>query len=334
MAQANSMQYRKILIPVVLVIAAAVALVFWLRKSPPLPARMLPEADGYVYVDLRPMRAAGLFKRLPEIQLDPEYQDFVKQTGIQLERDLDQAAFAVHLPHGPGESENRSSEVFVGRFHAEKLRSFLKGIAASTQEYRNHTVFDIPLPGRTVRTALLGSSGAPWGLGASNTGTPEAIHHMLDSQATWFRGAPALLRSYYPQVPLGSPVWAILRATSENGNPTLTLPGGFRLGVPEGTVVVASLRYTGDVEFRAEAFTSDATAAERLASHLGAYLTVVRAIRSRAKTEGAGDEFQKLLDSIRLEKHENGVVLTASVSPKLLEKIVAPQQHAAPKTRP
>jgi hypothetical protein len=332
------MRYRKVLVLVALVVAAAAALVFWLRKAPPQAARMLPEADGYVYLDFRPMRAAGLFDRLPDIQLDPEYQDFVEKTGIQLERDLDQAAFAVHLAQGPEESPTRSSEIFVGRFDGERLRAFLKGIAASTQEYRSQTIFEVPLPGRTVRAAVLESSGAAWGMGASNAASPDAIHHIMDSRASWFQRAPALLRSYYPQVPIGSPVWAILRASSENGNPTLALPGGFRVGVPEGTVLVASLRYTGNVQFRAEAFATDAVAAERLASHLESYLTLVRAIRSGAKTEGTGEEFQKLMDSIRLEKRENGVVLSASISPKLLEQIVAPtrpqEAPAAPKAKP
>ncbi len=326
------MRYRKALILIAVVAAIGVALALWLRKAPPRPARMLPAADGYVYLDFRPMRAAGLFRRLPPIAMDPEYQDFVNKTGIHLERDLDQAAFAFHL--GQGAAPTRTSEVFVGHFDAEKLRTFLKGIAARTQDYAGKTIYEVPLPGRTVRTAVLDS----WGLGASNTDTPEAIHHILESHSVWFHDIPPLLRSYYPQVPVGSPVWVVVRATSVNGSPSLTLPGGFQIGVPQGTVVVASLRYTGEIEFRAEAFTSDAAAAEQLASHLGAYLTVLRVIRSRMQTEGAGPEFQKFMESIRVEKHENGVVLTASASPKLLEQIIAPMEQketpGTPKSKP
>jgi hypothetical protein len=311
------MRFRKILIPIALAVVAGVALALWVRNAPPRPARMLPDADAYVYFDFRPMRAAGLFDRLPNVQLDPEYQDFVNKTGIHLEHDLDQAAFAVHLAQAG--QETRSSEVFVGSFDPEKLRSFLQGIAASSQQYSGKQVFEVPLPGRTVRAAILDS----WGLGASNTAAPDAIHHILDSQSAWFHSTPPLLRSYYPQVPVGSPVWAVVRETSQNGKPTLTLPGGFQIAVPKGTVLVASLRYTGTVDFRAEAFTSDAASAEQLASHLGTYLTVLRAVRSRVQVEGAGAEFQKFLESIQLEKHENGVLLTASASPKLLQEIFA-----------
>ena len=34
--------------------AAALAIFFWVRKTPPQPAQLLPEADGYLYLDLRP----------------------------------------------------------------------------------------------------------------------------------------------------------------------------------------------------------------------------------------------------------------------------------------
>jgi hypothetical protein len=310
--------------------AAVLALLLWLRKAPPRPARILPEADGYFYLDLRPMRAAGLFDHLPEIQLDPEYQQFVQQTGIQIERDLDQAAFAVHLPRETKNAETRFSEVFVGRFDLERLRAFLKNTAAHTQQYRDQTVFEVPLPGRTVRAAMLDSRG----VAVSNASDPEAIQHILNSQAAWFGRGPSLLRTYYPEVPFASPLWAVLRATSVNDNPTLTLPGGLRIAVPEGTVLVASLRYTGEVQFRAEAFAPTPEAAERLASRLGAYLTVLRTIRSRVEVAGLGPEFQKFLDSIQVEKQNNRVVLTASASPKLLQEVLAPTEQKGPTTKP
>src|SRR5262245_65413125 len=95
------MRRRRLLIAiaVVLVLAAGIGLLVWLRsRSAPEAVRLLPEGDAVIYVNLRPLRTATSLSSLPEAQRAPEYEEFVRGTGFQFERDLDQAAFAVHLP--------------------------------------------------------------------------------------------------------------------------------------------------------------------------------------------------------------------------------------------
>src|SRR5271155_6110369 len=96
---------RRLLISlVVLLIAAAVALIITLRKhAPPEPARLLPGADGFFYINLKWIRTFNATSQLPPVSRDPEYQKFVDETGFQFERDLDQAAFAVHYPRSWGD---------------------------------------------------------------------------------------------------------------------------------------------------------------------------------------------------------------------------------------
>src|SRR4249919_2240718 len=108
-----------ILFGVVLVIAA-IALAVVLRKhAPPEPARLLPGADGYFYVNLKWIRRANVAGQMPDVPHEPEYEQFIQATGFQFERDLDQAAFAIHYPAinpgaGPATPEPaRFSEVFV-----------------------------------------------------------------------------------------------------------------------------------------------------------------------------------------------------------------------------
>src|SRR4029077_4897871 len=116
-----------ILFGVVLVIVA-IALAVVLRKhAPPEPARLLPGADGYFYVNLKWIRRANIAGQLPDVPHEPEYEQFIQATGFQFERDLEQAAFAIHysVPK-PGAKEAvaeppRFSEVFVGRIHGEQL---------------------------------------------------------------------------------------------------------------------------------------------------------------------------------------------------------------------
>src|SRR5271156_4957944 len=92
--------------------------VFYLRKNaPPEAARLLPESDGIVYMDVAPLRAATRFDAHP-VKHDPEYQHFVDATGIEFERDLSEAAFALHSmsnPLGPNGPVAYSS-IFVGKF--------------------------------------------------------------------------------------------------------------------------------------------------------------------------------------------------------------------------
>ncbi len=74
----------------VVVIAAAVTLAVQLRKhAPPEPARLLPGADAFFYLDLSWARKVNSGKHLPAVSHDPEYERFIQETGFQFERDLE-----------------------------------------------------------------------------------------------------------------------------------------------------------------------------------------------------------------------------------------------------
>ncbi len=324
-------------------LAAAVAVAFWLeRRGPPEPARLLPPAEAYFYVNVRPLRAASVFRKLPEVKLDPEYQEFVRQTGIQPGRDLDQAAFAIHTARASA-AETRYSEVFVGRYDAHRLRSYMEQAKATREEYRGVEVFAIPLPGRTLRVAMLG----PERVSVSNAG-PEAIHWIIDRAKEFslrLRG-PDLLRDYHRHIPWGSVAWLIARLAPTGGEPrSITLPGGFQLPTPAGTVLVASLRYTGTIDFKAEAFTPSEADAQRLSDQLGAYAALVRTLQAGTQTGPVETELKALLESLHVETQGERVTLTLSVPSALLEKIFAvaptmtapptrPEQKPAPKPQP
>src|SRR5258708_22390327 len=91
------------LVLAVVVVAAAVTLAVQLRKhAPPEPARLLPGADAFFYLNLSAARKANSGKDLPAVSHDPEYERFIRETGFPFERDLDKAAFAIHYPaHSP-----------------------------------------------------------------------------------------------------------------------------------------------------------------------------------------------------------------------------------------
>src|SRR5215467_2896544 len=147
----------------VVLIAAAVVLAVQLRKhAPPEPARLLPGADGFLYVDYSWARKAH-GKPFNPVVHDSEYEQFIQETGFDYERDLDSMAFAIHYPDAwPGggtggkSPEPRFSEVFLGRFDANRCTSYFKRTAKSVETYNSVDIYTIPIYGRSFRIAILG----------------------------------------------------------------------------------------------------------------------------------------------------------------------------------
>src|ERR1700733_4343646 len=149
-----------LLLMLALMVALVVVLV--LRKAaPPEAARLLPEADAIVYVNVKPLRVATHFDRT-QITRSPEYQHFVDATGIVPERDLDSVAFALHRmdnPTGPNGPVGYS-EVFEGRFDGERLARYLSSIATAKENYAGRDIYTIAVGDekvtRPLRIAQLG----------------------------------------------------------------------------------------------------------------------------------------------------------------------------------
>jgi hypothetical protein len=323
-----------ILLGVVLV-AAAVAVVVVLRKhAPPEPARLLPGADGFLYVNLKWIRRVNLTGQLPPVPHDPEYQQFIQETGFQFERDLDQAAFAIHYPSSlpkpaPGVTpQTRYSEVFVGRIHGDRLRAYLGRLSRSVENYHAHDIYSIPLEGRTLRVVVLG----PDTVAASNHPEPEVIRGIVDRSrklASPF-GGPALLRQYYKQVPLASLAWMIFRVEP----PSATAPPGpFGLSFlfSQPAVVVVSGRYLGRAELRAEAYTGSSEEAQHVTRQLGTFLDIFHSAEVSVTQHGSDADVKAFFDSLKVQQTGDRAVMTATLPPGFLRKAIAePPKDAAP----
>ena len=312
------MRRRKLIIPLaVLAVVVAIAAAVVLRKiAPPEPVRLLPEAEAYIYLNLKPLRRAGLLEKMPPVQLDPEYDEFVKQTGFEFERDLEEAAVAVHAPSPAGgtapnqPAESRYSEVIVAHFDAQRAREFLTKYSKSTEMYREREIYNIPRENRTVRVCILG----PELVAISNTNDPANIYGMIDRYrklALPF-GGPDLVRAHYRQLPFGTLAWAIAEiARGSNQNKAVVLPGGFDLFFPPDTVMIGSLRYLGSIDLKVQALTTSDDAARKITDQLSAFLAVFRTLELNAG--GPDPDVKAFFGSIKVQQDGAKAELTADL---------------------
>jgi len=308
-----------------LLFAAAIALAVVLRKhAPPEPARLLPGADGYFYANLKWIRRANIAGQMPDVPHEPEYEQFIRATGFQFERDLDQAAFAIHYPPFKPNSKAASpeaarfSEVFVGKIQGERLRAYLARISGSVENYNSVDIYNISLEGRTLRVAILGFDT----VAASNHDDPMVIRGMVDRSrklASPF-GGPALVRRYYKYVPLASLGWAIFKV-----DPADSLPARNALSFlfTKPATVVASARYLGRVHFQAEAFTGSKDEAQRLSEQVGTFLQLFHSAEGTVSMPGNDPDVKAFFDGLKIQQNGDRTVLTAAIPPGFIRKAVA-----------
>ncbi|HEY1810553.1 MAG TPA: hypothetical protein VGG42_18475 [Acidobacteriaceae bacterium] len=320
----------KLSIAIVIVVLVLLGGAIYLRKeAPPESARLLPESDGIVYLNLRPLRAATHFDQHP-VTHSPEYQRFIDATGIEFERDLDAAAFALHRMPNPGGPNGpvAFSDAFVGHFDGRRLASYLGSIAASQESYAGRTVYNIPSDGRTVRVALLGYDI----VAASNYPSPEMIHSMIDRYRTAalpFSGS-SLLAKNYSKVPLLSVAWGIGQIALPLGNDGGARIFGLRLPLPVDAMFIASLRWIGKMHLRIEEIAPTDSGAADTTESLQTILVLMKSMENAAGPAGSQPAFdpsvQAFINSIEVERHRNQAVLTATIPTGLLQRMMSTPQ--------
>jgi hypothetical protein len=315
----------------VVVIAASVTLAVQLRKhAPPEPARLLPGGDAFFYLDLGWARKANSGKKLPPVSHDPEYERFIRETGFEFERDLDEAAFSIHYPAswpgggtGGSSPEVRFSEVLVGKFQGDRLAAYLRQIAQSVENYHSVDIFTIVLEGRSLRVAVL----SPDSVAASNHDDPAVIRGMVDRSkrlASPF-GGPALLRQYYKHVQLASLAWVVARI-----DPSAPQLGGWNAVFTKPATLVVSgsslsplhLRAEA-VHLRAEAFTQNPDEARAIADKVTVFAALTHSAETSVGTHGTDADVKAFFDSLKVKQEGDRAVLTAVMPFGFLRKMLS-----------
>jgi hypothetical protein len=314
---------------IVLALLAALATAVYLRKqAPPEVARLLPEADGIVYFNLKPLRTLTRFDQHP-VAHDPEYQSFIDATGIVFERDLDEAAFAIHRmadPNGPNGAV-AYSEVFQGRFDGQRLATYLGAQSSATENYAGHDIYSIDHEGRSDRIVVLGYDL----VAVSNAPTAEQIHSIIDryhSAASPFTG-DTLLSKYYSKVPLLSEAWGIGEIDPSTGPGIQFHVFGLPLTLPAGATFIGSIRYLGSVHMRLEEIAPNANIAKESVEMVNLALGL---IRSTQVTIGAQDantaDWAAFVRSMKVEQKDDRAIFQAIVPTRLVRSLLSAQNAA------
>jgi hypothetical protein len=288
------------------------------KKAPPEAARLLPESDAIVYFNVAPIRAVSGFDARP-VDHDAEYQRFIDATGIQFERDLSQAAFALHRmanPLGPNGPVAYSS-IFVGKFDRTRLANYLNGVAQSKERYDGRDIYSIAVEGRTDRVAILSSNT----VAVSNAPTAEQIHSILDRNRTVFLSFSqnTLLAQHYSDVPVFSLAWGLGKLGA--GLPDGLNVFGFRVPLNVDATFIASLRWAGALHLKVEEIAPNGAAASVSATSLEALLSIFKTAENVLPNSATSADTKALLDSVDIEHHNERAVLTATIPSGLLRKL-------------
>ena len=314
-----SRRTRRTLLIVAAVLLLLALAVFLRSKAPPEAARLLPECDGIVYLDLRPLHAL-IHKNLKPPERVPEYQQFIDAVGIDPERDLDQAAIALHRmadPTGPN-GPVAYSMVLVGKITGPRLNDWLDAHAAARETYAGHTIYSLPSEGRTVRVAQIGYDM----VAASNYPTAEKIHSIVDRHRTaaWPLSGSSLLESHYHDVPLLSLAWGVGQIGLPFGESGAIHIFGLALPLEPESTIIASLtpalpirNSLGSLRLRVEEIAPSAAAATSQAADLATLVTLARGFTQPLGSNAANNSLKQLLATAVVTQRRERVVVTATV---------------------
>ena len=332
----NKRTRRTLWIVAAVLLLLAVA-IFLRSKAPPEAARLLPESDGIVYINLKPFHSF-MHKDLKPPRRVPEYQEFVDAIGFDWEKDLDQVAIGMHRmpdPNGPN-GPAAYSIVLVGKLTGKKLNNWLDAHSTSRDIYAGHTIYSIPSEGRTVRVSQIGYDM----VAISNYPTTEQIHSMIDRHRTAalpFAGSTLLSRHYH-DVPLLSLAWGVGQIGLPFNEKGAISIFGFLLPLESDSTIIASLTPGLSMEgstlnLKVEEIAPSDEVAATQATSLATLVTLARGFTVPLSLNSANNSLKELLKTAEVAQRRNRVVVTARLTPTVVAAIAA-DENSLPSTQP
>jgi len=304
-----------------------------------------PDASAVIYVDVAELRQEAVLKNLASwgagATVDPEYKQFVGETGFDYEKDLARVGIAI-------ENSGATNHYFAladGKFDRKKIEAYLRKSGRSETK-NGREIFHLPAgaENRTVSAAFLSGqriafTDAPDLMSAIESGRGEAGHAEWAVRFARLSGTPmfALIRQE-------AAIGAILNAQA---------PGGFRS--PQLMQLLNQLLWISiagkpqgpGFEAVVEGECPNEATMRQLADFLNGIALMAQSglndPKLRQKMDPAEREaYVRLLGSMDVTKLDRGtgksVRLALQIGPEIWEKVTAagpalPKQDSAPQER-
>jgi hypothetical protein len=243
---------------------------------------MPPDASAVLFADLAELRgtpfAAAFYNWIPKNQADPEYAQFLRETGFDYERDLDRVAIAVIKT----EKASNLFAVAEGRFDRRKIEAYASK-SGSRETRGGREILTVPLSdsARKISFAFLSKEE----VALTDAGELTAFFAPLPNTTDAREWRERFTRE------AGSPVFAVIRQDAAAGSALASRqPGGFQS--PQLSALLDQLQWItlagkpqdNALRIVAEGECTSEQAARQLADLLNGVLVLAQAGLSSPKT--------------------------------------------------
>jgi len=287
-------------------VAAAAAVSYTVAMRPGRSINLLPDGNVMAYVNFAPMHFMNM--DTSPFTADPQYQRFVDETGLRVDRDLDNISVSANVDGGPG---GDVAIIVTGTFDQQRLSRYVqKQEGVQTEAYGGKTIVSMPQKGQTWRFCVLDSKMV------AITVSPgvEPMHAIIDKSAG-SGSAPYLFQSYYSDVPFASAMWAIVRVPSFAV--PASAPSTLNLSFLKNSIIIVSVRYTGSVRFRGELIAENQADATNTFQAVNGLLAMGKMAGGQRQSD---PDVTAVMNSIEVSQNGNHVVVSVVVPQDVMRK--------------
>jgi hypothetical protein len=337
----------RIFLGIVVVLAIGIGGYFWYsfhgratrflpRVGAPAPILSLlpPESPYVIYANIAALRESAFLSKLaaivPAPSEDPDYTQFVRDTGFDYTRDLDRVAIAIFQT-----SPQPLVLIFAeGRFDKQKITAYASR-TGTAQQHDGQTVYVMPAstPGDAVSLTFLSDTRIKLVSGPANVDVPAAS------------GQPENVITDRVKAAAGADLFAIARTDSIPANLTI---GAIRLDEVASTlkgvrwITLTAVPENEDLRATLQGACDSGTVALKLDMALSGFRFMGRAALSdpstrKQLTPAGAIALDQLVKQIDISHQDKTVSLSVTLTPEMLSGFAAPAppaKPAPPKSRP
>ncbi len=284
-------------------------------QGPAELAYLPADATAVAYANVSEVMNSDFRQKVNEAIPTGEGRDeFLKETGIDIERDIDTVVASVS-------TDSKAAVVLVrGRFNEAQIEALLRQNAGDVQEYKGirvatgarHEVDATEVPRDVVINADQPPAVAFLEAGLLAIGTVDSVKSAIDAKLSGQNVTTnSELMTYVNGIRSGQSAWAVGRFDAIKK--AAELPDQISQHLPAVQWVAVTTHFNGGVTGSIRADATDDAAAENLRDVIRGGLAMGRLV------SGEDQKLRLLLDSMQMSGTGKTVALTFSVSPEMVD---------------